>query len=86
MENFLLPLTSTVPILLYVFGALYALIVVILTLAVLRDAKLRQITNKGTFLVGPWSWALVVLTSGGFTGALAYWVIHYSSLRYQPRE
>lgn len=86
METFLRQLAPGFPFLVYGFAALHLLLVLVLAVAVLRDARLRQLTHKGTFLVGPWIWSLVVLATGGFAGAFAYWVIHYSSLRYVPRE
>ncbi len=75
-------LFSSLPFLAYVFMALYALVVVILIAAVINDAQNRKLTNRGTFLVGPFVWGMIILLTGGFTGALAYWLIHYSSMRY----
>lgn len=75
-------LLTTLPFLFYVFMALYVVVVLIIATAVMNDAQNRRLTNRGTFLVGPFVWGLIVLLTGGFTGALAYWLIHYSALRY----
>ena len=85
MGNILYQFAPTLPYVFYGFVGLYVLVILVLALAVLRDARLRQLTNRGTFLVGPWVWSLIILATGGFTGAFAYWLIHYSSLRHQPR-
>jgi hypothetical protein len=51
-----------------------------LAFAVRKDAaNLRR--SSGLFLLGPWLWFFVVLVAGGYLPTLAYWVIHYSSLR-----
>ena len=78
-------LLNSLPVIAYGFAALTLLLIVVLAVAVLRDARHRELANKGLFLVGPWAWALIIVATGGFTGALAYWLIHYSSLRYQSR-
>jgi len=75
-------LLTTQPFLFYVFMTLYVVVVLIIAAAVMNDAQNRRLTNRGTFLVGPFVWGLIVLLTGGFTGALAYWLIHYSALRY----
>lgn len=75
-------LLTTLPFLFYVFMALYVVVVLIIATAVMNDAQNRRFTNRGTFLVGPFVWGLIVLLTGGFTGALAYWLIHYSALRH----
>ncbi len=75
-------LLTTLPFLFYVFMTLYVVVVLIIAAAVMNDAQNRRLTNRGTFLVGPFVWGLIVLLTGGFTGALAYWLIHYSALRY----
>ena len=75
-------LLTTLPFLFYVFMTLYVVVVLIIAAAVMNDAQNRRLTNRGTFLVGPFDWGLIVLLTGGFTGALAYWLIHYSALRY----
>ena len=85
MGNILQQLAPSLPFVFYGFAGLYVLVILLLALAVMRDARLRQLTNRGTFLVGPWIWFLIVLATGGFTGAFAYWIIHYSALRHQPR-
>ena len=57
---------------------------VLLALAVLRDAERTLSRNGGCFLVSPRLWALIVFLTGGYAGALAYWIIHYSAL--SPRR
>ncbi|MBW8782033.1 MAG: hypothetical protein JF599_09120 [Verrucomicrobia bacterium] len=59
---------------------------IFLAAAVQSDAVRRLNSKGGTFLIGHWGWFFVVLMSGGFLGALAYWLIHYSSLRYAPKD
>lgn len=86
MINSLPQLVDSLPFLAYVMAAIYLLVITCVTIAVFKDAQLRQLTAKGTFLVGPLLWAAIVFLTGGFTGALAYWLIHYSALRYMPRE
>jgi len=84
---YLLPeLINTAPYIAYAFAAAYLAVIIILASAVFRDAHIRKITNKGTFLVGPFLWGLIILLTGGFFGALAYWLIHYSALRYTSKE
>jgi len=83
----LLPIfLQNLPYFAYVVAAVYLLVVVCLAVAVFKDAHTRNLTDRGTFLVGPFLWAAIILLTGGFTGALAYWLIHYSSLRYAPRD
>ena len=86
MNTFLPQLVNTIPLIAYVFAGVYLLVIIILAAAVFQDAQLRTLTNKGTFLVGPVMWALIILITGGFSGALAYWLIHYSALRYIPKD
>jgi ABC-type amino acid transport system permease subunit len=54
---------------------------VVLAIAVNRDAKRRMIESGQLFLLSPGIWSALVLFTGGYLGALAYWLIHYSSLR-----
>ena len=84
--NLLPQFLTRLPYFAYVVAVVYLLVIVCLALAVFKDAHVRNLTQKGTFLAGPLLWAAVVLLTGGFTGALAYWLIHYSALRYVPRE
>ena len=86
MDTILPQLINTLPLIAYVFAGGYFLIIIILASAVFQDARIRTLTSKGTFLVGPVTWAGIILVTGGFSGALAYWLIHYSSLRYVPRD
>jgi len=87
IKMYLLPeLISAVPYIAYALSAAYLAVIVILAFSVFRDAHIRKITNKGTFLVGPFLWALIILLTGGFFGALAYWLVHYSALRYASKE
>lgn len=86
MSSILPQLVNTVPFIAYVFAGAYVLIIILLASAVFQDAHLRTQTNKGTFLVGPAMWAFIILITGGFSGALAYWLIHYSALRYMPKD
>lgn len=55
---------------------------VFLAYAVALDAEKRR-QASGLFLVGPWVWFLIVLLTGGYVGGLAYWLIHYSTLRHR---
>lgn len=74
------------PWVLTAFAIFYYVVVVFVALAVKKDADRRLDTKEGLFLIAPWLWMLVVLVAGGFLPALAYWVIHYSSLRYRRDE
>jgi hypothetical protein len=67
------------------FFALQILVILVLALAVLRDARNRRDGARQLFLVGPWVWALAVRLTGGYLGALGYWLVHYSALR-GPRD
>jgi hypothetical protein len=60
-------------------------LVAYLATAVQQDAALRISNERGVFLVGHWAWFFIVLFTGGFLGAFAYWIIHYSALRYSPK-
>jgi hypothetical protein len=72
---------------LFILAASLAVIVLVVYLAnaVHHDAALRISTERGVFLVGHWAWFFIVLFTGGFIGAFAYWIIHYSALRYSPK-
>jgi len=61
--------------------ALNCIVVLMLASAVKNDAEDRQRSLKDLFLIGPWFWFFVVIASGGYLPTLAYWLIHYSSLR-----
>ena len=54
-----------------------------LAVAVKRDAEGRIHGKAGGGLRSPWLWFFVVLLTGGYLGALGYWLIHYSALRYR---
>jgi hypothetical protein len=69
----------------FLVAALHVVVWLVLTLAVVQDARSRRDGAKQLFLIGPWMWGLVVLMTGGYAGALGYWLIHYSALR-QNRE
>ena len=61
------------------------IIAIVLAVAVQRDAEERKIRTNDLFLVSPLAWSFVVFLTGGYLGALGYWLIHYSVLR-QRRE
>lgn len=86
MNSILYPLINTFGFTAYVFAAAYLLLSLMLAVAVFRDAHFRGLTGKGTFLVGPAAWSFIIVMTGGPTGAFAYWLVHYSSLRYVPKE
>ena len=81
-------LTRLPPDLLTFFVIVLALaqlvVIVILALTVKRDAKRRLQRPGGLFLVSPLLWGVIVFMTGGYPGALAYWLIHYSTL--SPRR
>jgi bacteriorhodopsin len=54
---------------------------IVLAVAVHKDAKNRMTESRGLFLLSPGIWSFLVLLTGGYMGALAYWLIHYSSLK-----
>jgi len=62
---------------------LLAIVHVAFALAVLRDAEFIARRGEGLFLVGAGMWAFAALL-GGVTIVVAYWAIHYSTLR--PRK
>lgn len=55
-------------------------LVCLVAVAIKRDADRRVASHAGVFLVGPWLWFWLTVVVG-LLAALAYWVIHYSSLR-----
>ena len=72
----------------WLFGALIVLqfvVTLVLAFAVKNDADTLQ-RSSGLFLVGPWIWFLIVVFAGGYLPSLAYWLIHYSSLRSRREE
>ena len=72
----------------WLFGAFFVLqciVILVLAFAVKNDAEHVQ-RSPGLFLVGPWSWFFVVLLAGGYLPTLAYWLIHYSSLKARREE
>ncbi len=80
-----LPGLFGIPWLFAVFLALQCLVILVLAFAVKNDATSID-RRSGLFLVGPWTWFFVVLFAGGYLPSLAYWLIHYSSLRFRREE
>ena len=64
--------------------ALLAIVHISFAFAVKRDAD-YAIQKRNLFLVSPGLWAFATLL-GGVTVAVAYWAIHYSTLRPQYDE
>lgn len=64
---------------------LVAIVHIAFALAVKRDADNLLMRKAGLFLVGPGMWAFATLL-GGITIAVAYWAIHYSTLRPKREE
>jgi hypothetical protein len=62
------------------------LMAIYLSIAVQYDAAQRLRAQKSLFLVGHWGWFFIALFTGGFIGAFAYWIIHYSALRHVTRD
>jgi hypothetical protein len=58
------------------------IVVFLIAVAVKNDA---ENLSEGLFLVSPWMWFVIVLATA-YVGALAYWLIHYSSLRFQQQR
>lgn len=81
-----LPRFFGIPWLVEAIVVLNFVLIVMLAFAVKSDAERRQITVKDLFLIGPWFWFFVVLATGGYLPTLAYWLIHYSSLRHRREE
>lgn len=61
-------------------AVIHLLVVFVVATAVKNDAELQ---GGSLFLVGPWMWFIIVMVTA-YAGALAYWLIHYSALRYRP--
>lgn len=74
------------PTLIVIFMIIQLVVIVYLANAVRLDARKKQHDAPGIFLIPPWMWCVVVLFTGGYLGALAYWFIHYSAQRYQPAK
>lgn len=53
--------------------------------AVRKDVQKRISNQHPVFLLGPWLWFWSVLFVG-FWAVLGYWLIHYSSFRYSPKN
>ena len=60
----------------------HLIVIILVAVAVKNDAENLA---GSLFLVSPWMWFVIVLVTA-YPGALAYWVIHYSSLRFQSEE
>jgi hypothetical protein len=60
--------------------AVIAIVHIALALGVYRDGESLQIKGLKTFLVTPVVWGLATLL-GGIIPALAYWLIHHSTLK-----
>lgn len=73
---------ATLQYVLIALAVIHLVIVFVVASAVKNDAE-----NLGAslFLVSPWMWFAIVLVTA-YAGALAYWLIHYSSLRYRNEE
>ncbi len=69
-----------------VFFIINLIVWIVLAIAVYRDADSRRRRREWLFLDSPGLWCAVVLLGGGYLIALAYWLIHYSSLRYRREE
>ena len=61
-----------------VVGILWIIVNIAFSIGVYREAKQRHTT-----FVGPGMWAFATLLGGVFI-AVAYWIIHHSSLRSAP--
>ena len=59
-------------------GILWIIVNIAFSIGVYREAKQRHTT-----FVGPGMWAFATLLGGVFI-AVAYWIIHHSSLRSAP--
>lgn len=71
------------------FGLVMIILVAIVhvgfAMAIKRDAKSILTRRGGLFLVPPSLWAFATLL-GGVTVAVAYWAVHYSTLRPNLRK
>ena len=82
-----LPGLLGIPWLFGVFFALQFIVILVLAFAVENDARrVERRSGQSLFLVGPWTWFFIVLFAGGYLPSLAYWLIHYSSLRFRREE
>jgi hypothetical protein len=57
-----------------------ALLIVLISFAVMANAQERRKRSAALFLLPPWLWFFTTLCTGGFIGAFGYWLIHYSSI------
>ena len=62
------------------FLALAAIVHIVFAAAVASDGNRLRGYGVGTFFVGPGMWAFATLMGGVYV-AVAYWLIHHSSLR-----
>ena len=63
-----------------IFVALAAIVHIVFAFAVATDGNRLRSFGVGTFFVGPGMWAFATLMGGVYV-AVAYWLIHHSSLR-----
>jgi len=61
-------------------AVLNVIVVVFLAYAIHIDAADRRLRGEWVFLSNPWLWLFIVLAAN-YPAALAYWLIHYSTLR-----
>jgi hypothetical protein len=80
-----LPAMFGMPWMLVAFFALQCVLILVLAFAVKNDAERLQWKSE-LFLVGPWTWFFVVVLAGGYLPCLAYWLVHYSTLRSRRGE
>jgi predicted RNase H-like HicB family nuclease len=66
------------------FAVIHLLVTFLIASAVKNDAECLSVRNT-LFLVSPWMWFVIVMLTA-YAGALAYWLIHYSALRYRTGE
>ncbi|MFT3781649.1 MAG: hypothetical protein QM790_06485 [Nibricoccus sp.] len=76
-------LFGSIPLLTVAFAIVRVFVSLWLAIAVLKDANARLVNNVGLFLRSPCLWFCVVVATGGYFAALAYWLIHYSTFRYR---
>ena len=62
---------------------LHVFLALVLAGAVYVDSRRRSKSGGQIVLVPGFVWSLIVLATRGYAGAFAYWLVHYSSLRYQ---
>lgn len=63
-----------------VYAVFIAVVHLLITWAVFRDARRLLAAGSGTFLIGPFLWGAVTLITG-IAGFALYWVVHHSTLR-----